>query len=301
MKQLVTGLLVSALLLVGGVPWAMATQIELKQSDGSVTKWGGSGDSAKVTCGNCSGTGASFVDDAAFTPGSDSGAPAMGLFDDVAPDSVNEGDVGAVRMSANRNLYSTIRDAAGNERGANVDASNRLLTKPTGGVTPADNFANPTDAITVFSLNGCYDGATWDLCVKGSAGAGNTDSGTARVVIAKDSAVCNAKDTLQAVISTASSGNVELVALTAGQTIYVCDWTLVATGAVAVQIVYGTGSACGTGETDMTGAMPLAANGGWTHNYDGRLKTAEANALCIELSAAVQVDGVVTYRKAATF
>lgn len=113
--------------------------------------------------------------------------------------------------------------------------------------------------------------------------------------------VCNPKDTLQAPISTASSGNVELVALTSGQTIYVCDWTLVATGAVAVQIIYGTGTACGTGETNMTGAMPLAANGGWTHNYDGRLKTAEANALCIELSGAVQVDGVVTYRKAATF
>ena len=29
-------------------------------------------------------------------------------------------------MSANRNLSNTIRDAAGNERGANVDASNQL-------------------------------------------------------------------------------------------------------------------------------------------------------------------------------
>ena len=49
MKQLMTGLLVSALLLVGGVPWAMADQIELKQSDGTITKLGGVDDAAKTT------------------------------------------------------------------------------------------------------------------------------------------------------------------------------------------------------------------------------------------------------------
>jgi hypothetical protein len=49
MKQLMTGLLVLALLLFGGVPWAMADQIELKQSDGTITKLGGVGDAAKVT------------------------------------------------------------------------------------------------------------------------------------------------------------------------------------------------------------------------------------------------------------
>lgn len=48
MKQLMTGLLVSALLLVGGVPWAMADQILLRQSDGTMTPWGGVGGAAKV-------------------------------------------------------------------------------------------------------------------------------------------------------------------------------------------------------------------------------------------------------------
>lgn len=187
-----------------------------------------------------------------------------------------------------------------------VDGLESLITalsaKFPSAATPADNTALPSTT-TVAVINYCYDtgGTNLDLCPKASSGAGVSDSGTQRVVIAKDSAVCNAKDTAQAVISTASSGNVELVALTAGQTIYVCDFTLVSTGTVAVQLIYGTGSACATGETNMTGAMPFVANGGWTHNYDGRLKTAEANALCIELSAATQVDGVVTYRKAATF
>lgn len=70
--------------------------------------------------------GGTHIDDAAFTPGTDDGVPIFAAFDDTTPDSVDEGDAGIVRMSANRNLYGTIRDAAGNERGANVTAGNAL-------------------------------------------------------------------------------------------------------------------------------------------------------------------------------
>lgn len=49
-------------------------------------------------------------------------------FDDSSPASVTEDRFSNVRMSSNRNLYQTIRDAAGNERGANVNSSNELLT-----------------------------------------------------------------------------------------------------------------------------------------------------------------------------
>lgn len=66
------------------------------------------------------------ADDAAFTPGTTKVAMAGFEFDDSATDSVDEGDAGAARMSGNRNQYIQIRDGAGNERGANVDASNQL-------------------------------------------------------------------------------------------------------------------------------------------------------------------------------
>lgn len=67
-------------------------------------------------------------DDAVFTAGVD-GVMATGLmFDDVTPDSVGENDIGIPRMSANRNAYTTIRDAAGNERGVNVTAGNAMQT-----------------------------------------------------------------------------------------------------------------------------------------------------------------------------
>lgn len=66
------------------------------------------------------------ADDSAFTPATTKVMMAGFEFDDTTPDSVNEGDAGAARMSSRREIYTQIRDAAGNERGANVDASNRL-------------------------------------------------------------------------------------------------------------------------------------------------------------------------------
>jgi len=54
-------------------------------------------------------------------------AALVGQFDDTTPTSITENQFGNVRMSANRNLFETIRDAAGNERGANVTAGNALV------------------------------------------------------------------------------------------------------------------------------------------------------------------------------
>lgn len=134
-----------------------------------------------------------------------------------------------------------------------------------------------------------------------TGGNGASTAGSPRVVLAQDSGLCNPKDVSRVAVAISSSGNNELVALTSGQTIYVCDALLISDGTVAVQFIYGTGTACATGETDMSGPMGTVANLGFAHNFEGRLKTAEANALCIELSGAVAVNGVITYRKLATF
>lgn len=142
-----------------------------------------SGTPLPVTCATCSGSGVQHIDDAAFTPATDDIVPIGGVFDDTTPDSVNEGDGGAVRMSGNRNLYVTLRDAAGNERGLNIDASGQLAITvasiPSHAVTnagtfavqadtelataaaAADNFANPT-AGGVLAFNMVWDGSTWD-------------------------------------------------------------------------------------------------------------------------------------------
>lgn len=72
------------------------------------------------------------TDDAPFTPATTKVIMSGYEYDDTGTDSVNEGDAGAARMSANRNIYFQLRDAAGNERGANVNATNELKVDASG-------------------------------------------------------------------------------------------------------------------------------------------------------------------------
>lgn len=67
-------------------------------------------------------------------------------FDDTSPDAIDEGDAGRLRGSANRNLYTTLRDAAGNERGLNIDANGRI------GVTGSGTFAVQVDGAALTAL-----------------------------------------------------------------------------------------------------------------------------------------------------
>lgn len=74
-------------------------------------------------------------------------------FDDVSPTAITENQFGNVRMSTNRNLYGTIRDAAGNERGVNVTATNALVvdgsavTQPVSGTVTANTNLAPSGTI----------------------------------------------------------------------------------------------------------------------------------------------------------
>ncbi len=98
---------------------------------------------------------AGIVDDAAFTPGTSEVLPIGFQFDDSAPDSVNEGDIGCPRMSANRSLYVNIRDNAGNERGLNIDASGQLAVT----LASAQTLATVTTVSTVTNITNQGHGA----------------------------------------------------------------------------------------------------------------------------------------------
>lgn len=109
------------------------------------------------------------TDDAAFTPATTKIMMAGFEFDDVATDSVDEGDSGAARMSANRNIYTQIRDAAGNERGANVNASNQLsvsvdntVTVASHAVTNAGTFVVQENGAALTALQLIDDGVYTD-------------------------------------------------------------------------------------------------------------------------------------------
>lgn len=97
-------------------------------------------------------------------------SPLAAVFDDASPTAITENSFGFVRMSANRNLYGTIRDAAGNERGANVNASNQLSVS-------IDAASASNISTNIAQMNG----------VAVTMGNGASGTGVQRVTIANDS------------------------------------------------------------------------------------------------------------------
>lgn len=77
----------------------------------------------------------------------------LAQFDDVSPTAITENQFGNLRMSANRNLYGTIRDAAGNERGANVDAAGNVGVSQKSGTATLSNVAASATSVTVLAAN----------------------------------------------------------------------------------------------------------------------------------------------------
>jgi hypothetical protein len=123
-------------------------------NDGTDTALVSAGGELLVSCADCSGSGVAHVDDAAFTPATDDVVPIAGVLDNTAPDSVNEGDAGAVRMSANRNLFITVRDAAGNERGLNVDANGAIAAVVSG--ADIDVQSGGADILSTTAFNAAF-------------------------------------------------------------------------------------------------------------------------------------------------
>lgn len=140
-----------------------------------------------------------MTDDVAFTPATTSVMMAGFEYDDTTPDSVNEGDGGAARMSANRNIYTQIRDAAGNERGVNVTAGNALtvdgsgVTQPVSGTITANlaagtNNIGDVDVLSIAAGDnniGNVDIVTVPAPL--STTGGGTEATALRVTVASDS------------------------------------------------------------------------------------------------------------------
>lgn len=110
----------------------------------------------------------SFIDGQASVAGTTRGITAGAVFDDAAPSSVAEDKQGYMRMSARRELYTQIRDAAGNERGINVDANNEIgIGAIRTSVTPGTAAANLGKAEDAVHASG--DTGVFMLCVANEA------------------------------------------------------------------------------------------------------------------------------------
>lgn len=98
-------------------------------------------------------------------------------------------------------------------------------------------------------------------------------------------------------INVTTATTTQLVALSAGNAIYVSHFDFMATLADNVTLEYGTGTNCATGTTPLTGAYPASANGGISAGNGGATIAfvPAGNALCIVTSAATQLSGLVSY------
>lgn len=99
-----------------------------------------------------------LIDDVIYTSG-DTLSKTAGIaaqFDDVTPGAMTENKMGPVRMSSRRELYVTLRDAAGNERGLNVDSNGAIAITvasiPSHAVTNAGTFVVQENGSALTSL-----------------------------------------------------------------------------------------------------------------------------------------------------
>lgn len=100
-----------------------------------------------------------------------------------------------------------------------------------------------------------------------------------------------------AAINVSTATTTQLVALSGTTKIYVTSFDVIAGGTGNITFVYGTGAACGTGTTSLTGAYNLTAQAGIAkgNGLGPVLVVPAGNALCVTTSAAVQMSGSVAY------
>ena len=192
-------------------------------------------------------------------------AQIVGQYDDTSPTAITENNFGNIRMSANRNLYGTIRDAAGNERGANVNANNELtvaLPSQTGTTNPVA----AASAVTVRTPIACP-------------------------------LYTNISTTADAVlISGTASQRIKICSIVlvanAAETVSIWEGTGTACGTSSVAL-YGS-------STESNG-MSISANGGFSAvaAFPFIQTATDANDLCIRLVGANRVTGGISYVKAA--
>lgn len=98
-----------------------------------------------------------------------------------------------------------------------------------------------------------------------------------------------------AITFTATSGSLQIVALSGSTVIRVCSIMLASDTVTNITLQYGTGSNCGTGTTAISGPIPnvLQLTNNWMPQAAPR--TAASNAFCINSSATATIGGTVTY------
>ena len=117
---------------------------------------------------------------------------------------------------------------------------------------------------------------------------GTVSSGNLTGLIACDNA---------AVLSMSTATTTQAIALVAGKSIYVCGFVINGAGTTTGRLVQGTGTNCGTGQSNVTPTFNLIA-GATVAQGSGVgqvIKTNAGSALCVTNSAAIALNVLITY------
>lgn len=192
------------------------------------------------------------------------------------------------------NCVSGCSGSSGASVGANGSAipasSTQIGTKDASGNLQPASAANPVptnDAAAIAAINSGVGTPGSAVPASGNIVGGQSNANYANLPISAATVAIN--------ISTATT--TQLVALAAGKAIYVTSDMVISGGTGNFTWEYGTGTACATGTTVLSGAIPLTAQSGWDEGSGaGAVMIVPAgNALCALTSAGVQMSGKLTY------
>lgn len=180
---------------------------------GNLTGLTGTSGNLNVQCANCSGSGVSTADEAAFTGGTSLFAGGGGFFQTTATNNaLTTGQQGMFQVTANRALFSNLRNAAGTEVGtAGAPLQVSLANTGANGTAVAVSLTSTTITGTV----AVTQSGSWSLAANQTVnvaqingvtplmGNGVTGTGSQRVTIASDNTAFAVNATLQASATTA--------------------------------------------------------------------------------------------------
>lgn len=272
---------------VNSTPWLVTlsgTNV-VRLQDGSGNTINSTSNNLNVQCANCSGSGASAADEATMTAGTSVFGPAGGFFQtsDTA-NALTTGQQGMLRLTAQRAVWSNLRNASGAEM-ALVAAP--LFVRLSDGASAITNLAT-----NVAQING----------VTPLMGNGATGTGAMRVSIASDStgivalpaagtSIVGTKAAGTAAATSALIGGVYNsggVTLTDGQQ---ASLQLTAAGAANVNVVGATGLAQASTTSGQTGSLIMGAVTTAAPSYT----TAQTSPLSLTTAGLLRVDpGTVT-------
>lgn len=254
------------------------------------------------------------------------GATALGKAEDAIHAS---GDTGVMALAVRRDTPGTGVGADGDYVNLSTDGNGRLYTStdselPAAAI-PSDSIANASLSLPgVAAYLHCYNGTganTWSRCPGGltdnddgsvaaaqapylSIGLNYKYDGTAWARMKADP--CESGSKIYVPLSMTSS--TQVLTGTASMRTYVCHIHVMSATAQSVSLVSGTGAVCATSTGPMMGGSsaatgwPLAANGGIVVGNGGATvakSDTDADNVCLLLSGAGQVSGVIAYVAAA--